>query len=107
MTKLGDIAPTVRSKNAEPFTTTIDIYFEDRDAYEQAESSGRLNEENVAKLYNIPEDAVYGIYFVEEILAAKVTLYKYGEAGYLSQGDPEVSDIFGAQVYVPLLDLEI
>ena len=107
MAKLSDLATIVRSKNAEPFMTTIDIYFASPETYQAVKSSGSLTAENVAELYRIPVEAVYGIYFIDAVEAAKVTLYKYNDGAYRGLGDPEVPDTYGAQVYVPLLDLEV
>lgn len=106
-TKLADLAPIIRSKNAEPYLSTIDVYFAGREQFEQARDSGSLTEERVARLYHLPVEAVYGIYFIEAVNAAKVTLYKYNQGEYRGSGDPIDGDIFGAQQYVPLLDLEI
>ncbi|MEX2194335.1 MAG: DUF4387 domain-containing protein [Thermoleophilaceae bacterium] len=106
MTKLSELATVVRSKNAEPYLTTIDIYFPDDESYARVRDSGALTAESVAETYNIPEEAVYGIYFVDGVNAAKVTLFKYN-GGYLGLGDPELGDIFGAQQHVPLLDMDI
>jgi len=106
MAKLSDIASMVRSKNAEPFLTTIDVYFSDKESYERVRESGSLTVARVAEQYRVPEGAVYGIYFVDAVNAAKVTLFKFnGE--YVGQGDPALGDIFGAQQYLPLLELEI
>ena len=107
MAKLSDLATIVRSKNAEPFMTTIDIYFSGPEAYRQVKESGSLTVERVSELYRIPPEAVYGIYFVDAVEAAKVTLYKYNDGEFRGLGDPEVGDMYGAQVYVPLLSLEI
>lgn len=106
MALLSDYAALVRSKNAEPFLTTIDLYFKDPEPYLKVKNSGSLTRESVAALYSIPVEAVYGVYFVDDIHAAKVTLYKYN-GGYRGLGDSDVGDIFGAQQYVPLLSLEI
>lgn len=106
-TKLSDLAPVIRSKNAEPYLSTIDVYFAGRKEFETARDSGALTEERVAELYNLPLEAVYGIYFIEAVNAAKVTIYKYNEGEFRGSGDPIDGDIFGAQQYVPLLDLEI
>lgn len=107
MTKLSSLASALRSKNAEPFLTTIDIYFTDHDAYARVKDSGALTKERVAELYRLPVEAIYGVYFVDAVNAAKVTLFKYNNGGYLGQGDPTLGDIFGAQQYIPLLDLDI
>jgi hypothetical protein len=106
MANLADYTALVRSKNAEPFLTTIDLYFKSSEPYEKVKQSGRLTTAAVADIYSIPEEAVYGVYFVDDIHAAKVTLFKYN-GDYRGLGDPDLGDIFGAQVYVPLLSLEI
>jgi hypothetical protein len=107
--KLSDLATTFRSKNAEPFLTTMDIYFPDEFTYSRVKDSGVLDEAAVLAAYKVPEQAFYGIYWVDDLCAVKVTLLKYdGKSGeYLGQGDPELSDMFGAQYHVPLLDLEV
>lgn len=107
MSTLSDHASMVRSKNAEPFLTTIDVYFPDAESYRHVKQSGSLTVEAVAETYRIPIEAVYGVYFVDAVNAAKVTLFKYNGGEFLGQGDPAMADIFGAQQYVPLLDLEI
>lgn len=105
--RLGDLAGVVRSKNAEPYLTTIDVFFPDQASYESVLRSGSLTVEAVAATYHIPAEAVYGIYFVDELQVVKVTLFKYEEGRYLGSGDPALGDMIGAQAYVPLLDLEI
>jgi hypothetical protein len=107
MPKLSELATLVRSKNAEPFTTTIDLYCPDKESYEAIRDSGSLTVEKVAEQYKIPPEAVYGIFFVDAINAAKVTLFKYNRGKFLGLGDPELPEMLGAQTYVPLLDLEI
>jgi hypothetical protein len=107
MPKLSELATLVRSKNAEPFTTTIDLYFPDADSYGTVRDSGSLTVEKVAERYKIPVEAVYGVYFVDAINAIKVTLFKYDRGKVLGLGDPELSEMLGAQTYVPLLDLDI
>lgn len=107
MTTLGELATTFRSKNAEPFMTTMDIYLPADGAYERVKAAGILTEKRIAGLYKIPREAVYGIYFIDNLRAIKVTILKYGEGGYLSQGDPALTDMFGAQQHVPLLGLEV
>jgi hypothetical protein len=107
MARLDQLATTFRSKNAEPFMSTIDIYLPDREAFERVRRSEQLTEENVARVYNIPREAVYGVYFVDAVNAVKVSLYKYADGKFLQQGDPECADIFGAQQHIPLRDIEI
>lgn len=104
---LADIASVFRSKNAEPFLTTIDIFFANMADYHRAKDSGSITLQSVAKQYNYPIDAVYGVYFLDSIGAIKVTLYKRAGGRYVGQGDPELSDMFGAQQHVPLTCLVI
>jgi len=106
LAKLRQLASIVRSKNAEPYLTTMDIYFPSSQEYEEVRTSNALAPERIAEAYKIPADAVYGVYFVDAVHAAKVTLFKYN-GGYRGQGDPDVGDVFGAQQYVPLLEIEI
>lgn len=106
-TRLGDLAGVVRSKNAEPYLTTIDVFFPGEQEYRAVRDSGSLVPETVAELYAIPVQAVFGVYFVDDLRVAKVTLFKYEKGAYLGSGDPALSDMIGAQAYVPLLGLEI
>ena len=52
MATLGDLAKLVRSKNAGPFWLTIDIMFDDADAYRRARDAEIVNRAAIAKLYN-------------------------------------------------------
>jgi hypothetical protein len=107
MATIEQLASVVRSKNAEPFFTTIDIYFSDSDAYRRVKESGVITTARVAEAYNIPEEAVYGIFFVDVIEAVKVTVFKYNGGKYVGQGDPDNMDMFGCQQYIPMLEVEI
>lgn len=106
MTKLGELAK-VRSKNAGPFITTFDIFFSDAQSYNKVKELGFVTKERIAKLYRIPTEAVYGINFIDGVMTIKVSVYKYGKKGYMSSGDPQNPDHFGAQQYIPLMSLEI
>jgi hypothetical protein len=109
MAKLSELATTFRSKNAEPFMTTMDIYFPDEETYVRVKESDVLTEGSILQAYKVPEQAFYGIFWIDDLRAVKITLLKYdGKSGkYVTQGDPELSDMFGAQYHVPLLDLEV
>ena len=50
MPRLGEIATKVRSKNAGPFTLTIDIFFADADSFARVRQS--LSTDRVAALYH-------------------------------------------------------
>ena len=45
-----------------------------------------------------------GIFFIDEARGIKITLPK---SEGVAIGDPDCRDIYGAQYYIPLLDVEI
>ena len=52
MATLADLAKLVRSKNAGPFWLTIDIMFDDEQAYRCARDAEIVNRTAIARLYN-------------------------------------------------------
>jgi hypothetical protein len=54
MTKLIDLASTIRSKNAGVNQITFDIIFSDSDKYQRVLKSKAITKESVAKLFRIP-----------------------------------------------------
>ena len=54
MATLGDLANLVRSKNAGPFWLTIDLMFDDAEAYRRARDAEIVNRATIARLYNQP-----------------------------------------------------
>jgi hypothetical protein len=102
--KLSGLAKVLRSKNAGPFLTTLDILFDTDEAYRRVRDSGILTKESVAKLYGISPEEVLGIYSVDAARGIKITIPK--PVG-MACGDPECRDLFGAQQHIPLLDIEI
>ena len=100
--KLGELASTVRSKNAGVNQITFDIIFPDRAAYRRAVASGAITRESIARLYNIPQSRISDFVTFEVGNAIKFTLYRLRPSG--SPGD---WDILGCQQYGPLLELEI
>ena len=102
--KLHELAKVLRSKNAGPFKSTFDLFFDSDEPYRRVRDSGILTKEFIAKLYNISPKDVEGIFFVDGARGIKITIPKPpGEAS----GDPHCRDTYGAQQYMPLLDIEI
>ncbi|MEO8006412.1 MAG: DUF4387 domain-containing protein [Betaproteobacteria bacterium] len=101
---LSELCRVFRSKNASPFLTTIDMFFDNRDAYETVKKSGALNPAAIARRLGISEADVLGVYTQDAAFGIKVTVRK---TDGVASGDPEGADIFGAQQYIPLLDLPI
>jgi Domain of unknown function (DUF4387) len=100
--KLSALAKTVRSKNAGVDKITFDIIFADRARYERVKQSGMITKASVARLYGIPEARISDFVAFDPACAIKFTVYRSRPSG--SPGDP---DIFGAQQYAPLLDIEV
>jgi len=100
--KLHELAKTIRSKNAGVNKITFDIIFRERAQYERVVRSQALCRETVAALYRIAPERISDFVEYEPGLAIKFTIYRERPSG--SAGD---GDIFGAQQYAPLLDLDI
>ena len=102
--KLHELATVLRSKSAGPFRNTIDIFFDADEPYQRVRDSGMLTKESIAKLYRITPGEVLGIFFLDRARGIKITVPKPEN---VASGDPECRDIYGAQYYIPMLDMEI
>jgi hypothetical protein len=102
MTKLSNLASTIRSKNAGVNQITFDIIFPDRESYRRVLATEAITRESIAKLYGIPVSRISDFVLFEPANAIKFTLYRLRPSG--SPGD---WDILGCQQYGPLLDIEI
>ena len=95
--RLYDRAVIIRSKNAGPFSVTIDIFFDGPAGFATARASVLLTPSGVAGAYGVPVSSVKGVYWDERILAAKVSLLRWS-----SSTDPFCADLFGAHLHTPL-----
>lgn len=102
MTKLNDLASTIRSKNAGVNQITFDIIFSQPETYRRVLASGAITKESIARLYRIPLSRISDFVTFDVGNAIKFTLYRLRPSG--SPGD---WDILGCQQYGPLLDIEI
>ena len=100
--KLGELATTVRSKNAGVNQVTFDIIFRTPQDYERARRSGVLSRDAIARLYRVAPERISDFVEFDVANAIKFTLYRSRPGG--SPGD---WDILGCQQYGPLLDVEI
>jgi len=100
--KLSDLAKTVRSKNAGVNLITFDIIFNDRATYERVKKARVLTRDTVMALYGLAPQRIADFVEFDPANAIKFTIHRLRPSG--SPGDP---DIFGAQQYAPLLDLEV
>jgi hypothetical protein len=101
-TKLSALAKTIRSKNAGVDKITFDIIFPNRPCYERVKRARVLTRETVARLYGIPDERISDFVEFDPACAIKFSIYRSRPSG--SPGD---SDVFGAQQYAPLLDIEV
>jgi hypothetical protein len=102
VTRLAELARELSSKNAGNFHLAFDIVFEDAPTYRRVRDSGVFTRERIAELYRAPVTDVLGIIYFEPGNAIKVTMRRLRPSG-----DPGETDVFGAQQYPPLLELEI
>ena len=102
MDKLYDLADVLRSKNAGPLFTTLDVLFEDRNVYERVIASEVLTPDLVADLYGL-ESSEVTITFFHAANAIKVTFPRAGP----TSGAPGDRDVYGAQQHAPLADILI
>lgn len=100
--KLADLAKTIRSKNAGVDLITFDIIFADRAVYERVKRAQVLTRGSVARLYGIPDARICDFVEFDPANAIKFTIFRLRPSG-----GPGDSDIFGAQQYAPLLDIEV
>jgi hypothetical protein len=100
--KLSELAKTVRSKNAGVDLITFDIIFSERSTYERVKRARVLTRESVCALYRLAPERIADFVEFDPANAIKFTIYRNRPSG--SPGDP---DIFGAQQYAPLLDIEV
>ena len=102
MAKLSQLAKTVRSKNAGVDLITFDVIFTDKAVYERVKKARVLTRESVLALYKLAPERLADFVEFDPGNAIKFTIYRRRPSG--SPGDP---DIFGAQQYAPLLDIEV
>lgn len=102
MPTLRDLASTIRSKNAGVDHITFDIIFRERANFERVRDAGVLDRAKVAALYGIPLARVTDFVVFEPANAIKFTIRRERPSG-----SPGESDVFGAQQYAPLFEVEV
>lgn len=99
---LYDLAAIFRSKNSSPFKTTVDLFFKDRMIYQKVKSSGVINKQTVADLYQIPVEHVEGVFYQDDAMGIKVTFLKP-----ITADSVFATDVYGAQQHAPLMKLKV
>jgi hypothetical protein len=102
MPRLRDLASTIRSKNAGVDHITFDLIFRERANFERVRDAKVLSPEVVARLYGIPRERVTDFVVFEPANAIKFTIRRARPSG-----SPGENDVFGAQQYAPLFDIEV
>lgn len=100
--RLYDLAKTIRSKNAGPFTLTIDVVLPDEATFRRVAESGALTPGHVAELYGVDAGRVRIVPF-GRVRTIKISLPRPGP----SSGAPGDRDVYGCQQHFPLADLRI
>jgi Domain of unknown function (DUF4387) len=101
MSKLGELARLIRSKNAGAFTLTFDVMFETDENYRKVLGSKALTKKSFAALYSVSEEDV--LFFEHDAARAiKISIPR----PYV-QGSREDGDAYGGQQHAPLVDLDI
>ena len=101
MATLADLTSVLRSKNAGALLCTLDLMFEDECTYIKVRDSGVLKPSLIASLYGLSDNEVSIIPY-DVAYAIKITLPRLHKSG-----DPDDSDIYGAQQHAPLLSIDI
>jgi hypothetical protein len=101
MPLIKDLATVCKSKNAGPFELTIDVVFDNAEAYNRVKDSGVLCPKLFAGLYQVKEqDVLFTPY--DAAFAFKATLPRLVPSGGI--GD---TDVYGAQQHAPVLNVHI
>ena len=100
--RLGDIARTIRSKNAGSFWITLEVIFGDRSYYEEVKRSGSITAQAIADAYGVKLEMIQGFIFYDAGMGIKANLRRPTPSG-----GPGETDVYGCQQYAPLLDLEV
>ena len=100
--RLADLASVIRSKNAGPFVLTLDVFFNDKEAFQKVRDAGVITKARVAELYRVRKDDILEVTFFEPAEALKISMKRW-----VSSAAPGDTDVFGAQQHVPLMSLKL
>ncbi len=99
--RLYDIAEVVRSKNAGPFTLTLDLLFKDDNDFKYVLNAAAFNPLRIAEIYKVSHTEVK-IHPFKTIRAIKISMPRAVSSG--AAGD---NDVYGSQQHLPIANLEI
>ena len=102
MKTLMDIAKVVRSKNAGPFSITLDVLFDSEEMYRLVKEKNFLSRERIAGLYHLTAEDITEVVYFDQAWGIKVTYNRKISSGTI--GD---RDVYGAQQHAPLITLPV
>ncbi len=102
MKTLYDIAKVIRSKNAGPFSITLDVLFDSPEVYQKIKNSNLIDRQTISRLYQIPESSITELVYFDQALGIKVTYDRK-----ISSGTVGDRDVYGAQQHAPLMLLPV
>lgn len=102
MQRLYELAKVLRSKNSGPYEITLDILFDNEEAYRRVLRSGALTRESIAGLYRLAPEKIVEFVCYDAALGIKITYLRDTASGTV--GD---RDVYGAQQHAPLMEILI
>ena len=102
MKTLYDIAKVIRSKNAGPFSITLDIIFATEHEYSCVKKHEVISKAVISKIYQIPEESITELVYFDQAWGIKIT---YDRA--VSSGTVGDRDVYGAQQHAPLMMMQV
>lgn len=99
---VGDLARIITSKNAGPYSLTIDVFFDTEEQYWRAKASGAVSQQRIAAAYEISIQKVRVIAFSDAALGLKITMDRE-----ISADDFRSTDTYGAQQHMPIVELVV
>jgi len=99
--RLTELASVIRSKNAGPRVLTLDLIFPDAERFARVEAAGERLRAEVARAYGRPLEEVSVIAY-PPANAIKIALRRD-----IMAGDPDDSDVYGAQQHAPLMEITL
>lgn len=102
MTRLAELANEISSKNAGNFFLTFDVVFDDAVIYQRVKDAKVLTRDKIAAIYRMPVEDVLHVIEFDQGLSFKVAVRRAHASGAIGE-----TDVFGAQQYAPLLDIDV
>ena len=101
MANIRDFCSLIRTKNAGPFETGLDLIFKNKEVYEKAKNSGQITKALLSDLYRIRPEDIRVFYWFDQGNLLKITIPRR------PAGSPGENDLYGDQQHAPLLKIEL